>query len=266
MAYGRVNIEGINSSEIETIQQNLESINGLIGKTNDTGGTATAGTIIAKLNKLLTDWTTTRAGYISNIYTYTSNLNSRVTSERVTKLDNIGTTEDTGGTSTTGTVIAKLNKLLTDWTTTRAGYLTNLNTRLTSTRAGYLDKLANFGATGDTGGTATTGTLMAKVNALLNAGGSAGLKVKSVQHGYVGSDTSGIELDTNQYRKIKISTVNVSKSILLSSSEIATANGYDTLNKVPTLNSTYLLQPYYRTYSTNTRFYTGFSWAVIEFQ
>ena len=42
----------------------------------------------------------------------------------------IGQANHTGGTSTAGSIMAKINKLLTDWT---------------STRAGYIDKLANFG-------------------------------------------------------------------------------------------------------------------------
>ena len=188
----------------------IDNINDNIGQMTDTNGTTTTGTVMAKLNKLLTDWTNSRATKIDTINTNVSNLNTRVTNTRASRLDNIGTTTDTGGTatagtimaklnkiitdeansgsgdigtvndnigkttdtggtSTAGTVMAKLNKLLTDWTTTRAGYITNLNSRLTSTRAGYLDKLANFGATTDTGGTATAGTLMAKVNKLLGS-------------------------------------------------------------------------------------------------
>lgn len=42
-------------------------IDTLLGAVNATGGTSSAGTIMAKLNKLLTDWTTTRAGYIDTI-------------------------------------------------------------------------------------------------------------------------------------------------------------------------------------------------------
>ena len=172
MAKGFTNVQGTKKSELVNINLLLDDIKALIGQTNHTSGTTTTGTVMAKLNKLLTDLTTTRAGYID-------------------KLSNFGATGDTGGTSTAGTLTAKVNKLLTDWTTTRAGYLdtiktyvTNLNTRLTdtragkidtidtnaarltSTRAGYLDKLASFGETGDIGGTTTSGTLMAKVNAL----------------------------------------------------------------------------------------------------
>ena len=50
----------------------------VIGATGNTGGSATAGTVMGKLNKLITDltthmgrWTNTRAGYIDNIRSYT---------------------------------------------------------------------------------------------------------------------------------------------------------------------------------------------------
>ena len=173
MAKGLVGVKNVNQSDIDNIDLLLEDIKALIGQTNHTDGSATAGAVMAKLNKLLTDWTTTRADKIDTINTNASNLNTRLTSTRagyLDKLANFGAVNDTGGTSTAGTVMAKLNKLLTDWTVTRAGYIDTINTNaahMTSTRGSYLDKLANFGATGDTGGTSTTGTLTAKVNKLL---------------------------------------------------------------------------------------------------
>ena len=49
------------------------------GAVNATGGTTTTGGIFAKLNKLLTDWTTTRAGKIDSIDTNVGTLmNGRV--------------------------------------------------------------------------------------------------------------------------------------------------------------------------------------------
>ena len=168
-------LESINSNAARLTAARADYLDKLadLGAVNDTGGTSSAGTVMAKLNKLLTDWTTTRASYINNIYTYTSNVNTRLTAARAGYLDslsNFGATGDTGGTSTAGTLTAKSNKLLTDWTTTRAGYIDTIYTntaRMTSTRAGYIDKLSNFGATGDTGGTSTAGTLTAKTNKLL---------------------------------------------------------------------------------------------------
>ena len=55
-------------------QTSVDGIDTKIGVTNNTGGTASAGSIFAKLNKLLTDWTTTRAGYIDNINTNVDSL------------------------------------------------------------------------------------------------------------------------------------------------------------------------------------------------
>lgn len=58
--------------EVKTATASQTSINTVttsIGETNNTGGTATAGSIFAKLNKLLTDWTTARAGKIDSIDT-----------------------------------------------------------------------------------------------------------------------------------------------------------------------------------------------------
>ena len=76
------------------------------------------------------------------------------------------------------------------------------------------------------------------------------------------------EFDANKNRKIKISTVNVNKSVLLSFSEIlvpgSLPTGYD-LNSVPILYSTYLLQRY-TALPTGYYRYSGFSYYVIEFQ
>lgn len=54
---------------IVSLDTKVQTGNNLIGATNNTGGTASAGSIFAKLNKLLTDWTTTRAGYLDTINT-----------------------------------------------------------------------------------------------------------------------------------------------------------------------------------------------------
>ncbi len=285
MAKGYVNVKNVNQSDIDDIDLILDEMKALIGQTGNTGGTASAGTVMAKLNKLLTDWTTTRAGYINTINTNASNLNTRLTSTRagyLDKLANFGATGDTGGTSTAGTltakvnatisnigqtnntggttsagtvmakmnklltdwtttragyidklsnfgvpgdiggsatagtVMAKLNKLLTDWTGTRAGYINTINTntaRLTSTRAGYIDKLSNFGATGDTGGSTTAGTMMAKLNAILQKVITEGVGVKSVQRGVFQ------ELSTSQDSEnsitVKLTSINPAKTFII---------------------------------------------------
>lgn len=275
----------------------IDSINDNIGKTTDTGGTNTAGTVMAKVNKLLTDWTNTRATKIDTINTNASNLNTRLTSTRagyLDKLANLGTTSDTGGTATTGTlmakvnkliadgtdsssgvsnnigqtndtggttsagtVMAKLNKLLTDWTTTRAGYITNLNSRLTSTRASRLD---NIGTTSDTGGSTTAGTIMAKLNALLGSGGSGGLKVKSIQHGYA----KNIHLSNTTSRIITIKQVVAAKSILITDTSVDT---YRSGSLVYTYKYAPILLDDGKQLQQNAynNWFTSFNWSIIEF-
>lgn len=60
-----------------TLSQKLSYIiNTLIGSANATGGSSTAGTAMGKLNALLSSWTSTRAGYIDNIRSYTATNNN----------------------------------------------------------------------------------------------------------------------------------------------------------------------------------------------
>ena len=341
MAEGLVNIKGVTKKEIEELQQMLNDLNKLIGSAANTGGTTTVGTVMAKLNKLLTDWTNTRAGKIDTIHTNVSNLNTRLTSTRggyldklanfgatgdtggtstggtltakvntalsnigqtgntggsasagtimaklnklltdwtstragyIDKLANFGTTGETGGSTTSGTMMAKLNKLLGDWTTTRAGYINTINTNtacLTSTRAGYIDKLSNFGATGDTGGSATAGTLMGKINKLLSDNASGGLKIKSVQNGKVAT------FNDKYYKNVdvKINTIVASKSILYINP--ITRNGGGSSYSYATWDSVTLtdtkIERHVRTDSSvydGSKSYgaTGFDYWIVEFE
>ena len=89
MAYGNVNVSGPTQSEIEGVQQNIDDVKEVIGQTTNTGGTLTAGTVMAKLNKLLTDWTSARASKIDTINTNAANLNTRLTSTRAAYLDKL---------------------------------------------------------------------------------------------------------------------------------------------------------------------------------
>lgn len=60
-----------------TISQKLSYlISSLIGIANASGGSATAGTVMSKLNALLSSWTAARAGYLDNIRSYTITNNS----------------------------------------------------------------------------------------------------------------------------------------------------------------------------------------------
>lgn len=56
-----------NKSVIDTIKTNLNTAISRLGATNNTGGSTTAGTAMAKLNALLTLITSTRMGYIDRL-------------------------------------------------------------------------------------------------------------------------------------------------------------------------------------------------------
>jgi len=60
-------------NEIDSAKQELST---QIGTTTNTGGSATAGTLMAKLNALLSSWTAARAGLIDTIRGYTATNNT----------------------------------------------------------------------------------------------------------------------------------------------------------------------------------------------
>jgi len=69
MALGGVNVAGVMQSDIEEVksnieevQQDIQDVSDLIGQTENTGGTVTAGTVMAKLNALLTKFTSGGVG------------------------------------------------------------------------------------------------------------------------------------------------------------------------------------------------------------
>lgn len=75
MSYGEIQ-KTVNSNLGKPLDTLIEEKTGTV---NATGGTAIAGGIFAKLNKLLTDWTTARAGKIDTIDTNVGTLmNGRV--------------------------------------------------------------------------------------------------------------------------------------------------------------------------------------------
>lgn len=97
-----------------------------------------------------------------------------------------GNSNDTGGSSTTGTVMGKLNALITSlsthmgrWTAARATKVDTIDTNVSSVKSTASTISANVtsvktsvGVTTDTGGSATAGTLMGKTNAILTALGN----------------------------------------------------------------------------------------------
>ena len=125
-----------------------------IGAAGDTGGTASAGTVMGKENKIITDVGTVN----TNIGTSSATASSSGTSlfallkYVVTSVGNlltyIGTSSATA--SASGTSVFALIKYLTGWATSARG-----------------TKIDNIGATGDTSGTASAGTVMGKLNRLI---------------------------------------------------------------------------------------------------
>ena len=215
----------LNNVSRETLLQKMgnvtENLENIVGTTENTGGTASAGTVMAKLNKLLTDWTSAKAVKIDTIN------------------NAIGTTANTGGTTSAGTVMAKLNKLLTDWTSARASKIdtintnaANLNTRLTSTRAGYLD--------------------------LLNRG----VSIKNIQRGFFFVNIkNGVPVE-DEYR-ITLSTIVPSKTFILASGKMFSASGTISEDKIDTIGTTYFI--YLPGLAGTASGSYGVRWQAIEF-
>lgn len=66
---------------LQSASEGVQTLSGKVGATGDTGGSATAGTVFGKLNKLIADlathmgrWTEARAGYIDTIKTEVSEI------------------------------------------------------------------------------------------------------------------------------------------------------------------------------------------------
>ncbi|UWO25298.1 hypothetical protein NQ534_02045 [Marvinbryantia formatexigens DSM 14469] len=191
----------VTAAEKQALQTNSESVQAVmdrIGAADDTGGSETAGTVMGKLNKLISDlvshmtaWTATRAGYIDTIKTDVAAVKTDVaeakngTDEIKTSTDRIGAADDTGGSETAGTVMGKLNKLISDlvshmtaWTATRAGYIDTIKTDVAAVKTDVAEakngtdeiktSTDRIGAADDTGGSETAGTVMGKLNKLIS--------------------------------------------------------------------------------------------------
>lgn len=174
------------SKEYIADKETLDEVNQKLGVNTD----AASGTsLFAKVNSLLNTmanhvaaWTSARAAKLDN-------------------LDNIGATSDTGGSTTAGTVLAKLNALLTSWT---------------STRAGYIDNIRSYTITNNTA--SKTGVLSAKLAYIISllentTYGLSAIKsngvIKSVQRGTIAINTNEKEAT------ITISSVDINKAIVV---------------------------------------------------
>lgn len=120
---------------VKSTATNLTSLSASVGD-NDTSSSSSTGDSLFSRMKYVTSWLTTARG---------------------TKIDNIGATGDTGGSTSAGTVMSKENAILSD-TSTLLG-------RVTTARGTKID---NIGATADSTASSSTGTVMGKLNKLID--------------------------------------------------------------------------------------------------
>ncbi len=130
----------------------------------------------------------------------------------------------------------------------------------------WLDIEKTLGKPNDIGGTETTGTVMAKLNALFKASGASSLKVKSVQHGFIFAGSTKTES-----RLLAIATVNVAKSILITDTGgIGLQIGHARYVAPQLIDSNHLKQyPHSNDRDSNTNTYTYYfpasNWSIVEF-
>lgn len=167
--------ESVNTISISGV----DDVNAKIGVTTDSQASSTDGTVMGKLNLLI------KAGSGSG--------STDVNVQAIT--DNIGNTGDANGTSSSGTVFGKLNKIITDITSNVVSKLetiannissvdskvsnietntdninTNVNAVETTTKSISSNTTSinsKIGNTSDGGATATTGSVMGKLNNLI---------------------------------------------------------------------------------------------------
>lgn len=174
----KTSVDGLEES-IGTISvTGIDEIDTKIGNTNDSQASETDGTVMGKLNLLI------KSGGGGGGGGSDAQVQSIV--------DNIGATGDSDGTATAGTIFAKENAIITKTAdiSTRVGYtdqaasttgslmqrtkfIANTVNSINSVQSETSTFLYGIGTTTDSGATATTGTLMGKVNTLLE-GGSGG--------------------------------------------------------------------------------------------
>ena len=239
----------------------LDEVKGKIGSTTDTGGSSTAGTVMAKENAVLGE------------------------------VGKIGASNDAGNSNTTGTTVsifAKLNYLVSQV----SSYLSNIYSRIgsqsdaansaTSASAhGKLNWFINlFGKTDDTGATATTGSIMAKENAILVEANKIGnpddvggttlfgklnfLPRTKVQRGVVSLSY------TNPARSISISPINPEKTLIVisGSTYIILTDGSIEVNAYVsnvTANS-FTINLCTSQYGTKNAASSSFSWELVEYK
>lgn len=219
----------------------------------------------------------------SQLKTLSDGLGSAAQESTVNSINTkIGETENTGGSTTAGTIFAKLNKIISDvtthmgrWTATRAGYIDTINSNAASAKTAATNA-QSYTATNNTA--SKTGILSQKesythsllenatygLNAIKTKLNNVSV-VKSVQRGVV-NEFNNDEISTYS---LKVSTVNSAKSILIINTPTETFedgssaiyfNPYATLSEDGTTITFNATQRF-----SVKNFYFEYSWQLIEF-
>lgn len=133
----------------------------------------------------------------------------------------------------------------------------------------WMDVENVLGTTTDTGGSATEGSVMAKLNAILTSGSaSGGLKIKSIQHGLV-DNFETLTPTTAPETKIKINAVNIANSILITDTGSydyrSSSSAFYAVDCVPYLYDSTTIRRVGWGNTSNGYRYPNFNWSVIEF-
>ena len=264
--------DGLGSAAQEST---VSGINTKIGETGNTGGSATAGSVFAKLNKLITDitthmgrWTSARAGYIDTINSNAASAKTAAANaQNYTATNN--TASKTGILSQKGSYIISLlenaayglNALKTAVSSSNAGIrpsLTGTGTTVynnTARIAGYIDSyrcIAKFIAP-----VSGVYNVTITANAQTNSGTVYVKKIISIAEVYAYSDngsttTQGIAID--QTKSYNISTVGSDSSACVDGETVSWGKDINTRDDGYSGSGSKLfaLMPYIDYFSTST--------------
>lgn len=166
-----------------------------------------------------------------------------------------GAVNATGGTTTTGGIFAKLNKLLTDWTTARAGKIDNLDAAI-STRASQTSITTLQNTINTTNSNVVAPTMIMKNPRLVHLGASVNksqftvnlpLNVRVVR--FVGEYNGNYSASANNYYDSKSCVIN-GVTIPLSFYQVAnsvddTASSWGVVDKIFTAATNFIFQGSY---------------------
>nr|WP_294582635.1 hypothetical protein [uncultured Anaerotignum sp.] len=166
--------------KVDLIHTNTEGLSGKIGETNDSGGSEAAGSVFAKLNKIIGDiaahvkqWTAERAAKLDQLDTI--NENAQTASTKATELvEDVAELKAAVAQETTVEGIS--NKIGAegdaDTQPTLFGRLAQVKNVLVEKLAEVLEKVSGFdakiGETDDTVGSNKAGSVMGKLNTIYN--------------------------------------------------------------------------------------------------